>query len=276
MAKHKGMTSVKDGLTMLLALVCVMNAAGQQPVMPGLECDTIVSPAAYRPITVIPSRELTLRKWPSLVVPASLITYGFVALENDGLLRLNHSTRSELREDHPAFITHADNYLQFSPAVAVYALNIAGIGGRHNFRDRTMIYGLSTVLATAMVLPLKKITHVQRPDHSGFNSFPSGHTTMAFASAEFMRQEYRDLSPWYGVAGYAAAAATGALRLYNNKHWVSDVVAGAGFGMLATRMAYWIYPVIKRNIFRDKPVTTMLLPYYQNGGAGLAMVCQLR
>lgn len=258
-----------------MALFYMMAGVGRQPFML-FGGDTTVPLAAYPPTAVLPHSESTPKKWPSLIVPASLITYGFVALENDGLLQLNHSTKSELREDHPAFVSHVDNYLQFSPVVAVYALNIAGVRGRHNFKERTVIYGLSSVLAAAMVMPLKKITHVQRPDHSGFNSFPSGHTTIAFASAEFMRQEYKDVSPWYGVAGYAAAAVTGALRLYNNKHWVSDVVAGAGFGILATRMAYWIYPVMQKKIFRDKPVTTMLLPYYQSGGAGLAMVYQLK
>ena len=79
--------------------------------------------------------------------------------------------------------------------------------------------------------------------------------TTAFAAAEFMRQEYKDVSPLYGIAGYGAATITGILRLYNNKHWVSDVVAGAGFGILSTRLAYWIYPVIKRKLFKDKSMT---------------------
>lgn len=207
----------------------------------------------------------------SVIVPASLIAYGFVAQRNEGLRHLDLSTKSELREDHPTFINHIDNYLQFTPAVAVYALNIAGIKGKHNFKDRTIIYGLTTLLSTAIVFPLKNITHVDRPDHSGFNSFPSGHTTMAFASAEFLRQEYKDVSPWYGVAGYTVAAATGALRMYNNKHWFSDVVAGAGFGILSTKVVYWVYPWIQKKIFREKPVSTMIMPYYQSGGAGLAL-----
>ena len=135
-----------------------------------------------------------------------------------------------------------------------------------------MIYVLSIIISSAIVLPLKHITKVQRPDGSAFNSFPSGYTTTAFAAAEFMRQEYKDVSPWYGVAAYGAAAATGILRLYNNKHWVSDVVAGAGFGILSTKLAYWIYPAIKRKFFKDKPMNTMVMPFYRPGGGGIAMV----
>ncbi|PIH02800.1 hypothetical protein CS542_03390 [Pedobacter sp. IW39] len=50
-------------------------------------------------------------------------------------------------------------------------------------------------------------------------SFPSGHTANAFA-AEFLNQEYRDVSPWIGYAVYTVATASRVLRMYNNKHWV--------------------------------------------------------
>lgn len=208
----------------------------------------------------------------SLILPSAAITYGFISLENDGLQKLNENTKIEITEDHPHPVTKLDNYLQYSPAVAVYTLNALGIKGKNNFRDRTIIYALSTVISTAIVTPLKSITKEQRPDGSDFRSFPSGHTTTAFANAEFMRQEYKDVSQWYAVAGYAAATATGILRLYNNKHWVGDVVAGAGVGILSTNLAYWIYPAIKKRFFKDKPIHAMAIPFYQNKTAGISMV----
>lgn len=208
----------------------------------------------------------------SFIIPAVLITYGFISLGNDGLKTLDNNTKIEIKEHHPTSITNLDNYLQYSPALAVYGLNALGIKGKNNFRDRTIIYALSTAISSAIVLPLKRITKIQRPDGSGYNSFPSGHTTTAFAAAEFMRQEYKNVSPWYGIAGYAAATATGILRLYNNKHWVSDVVAGAGFGIVSTKLSYWLYPVIKRKFFKNKPMSTMVLPFYKSGGGGLSVV----
>ena len=216
------------------------------------------------------------RKIKSLILPTFAIAYGFISLENEGLITLNNNTKIEIKEDHPGPVTKLDNYLQYSPAIAVYGLNALGIKGKNNFRDRTIIYALSTVISSAIVLPLKHITKVQRPDDSRFNSFPSGHTATAFAAAEFMRLEYKDVSLWYGVAAYGAAAATGILRLYNNKHWVSDVVAGAGFGILSTKLAYWIYPVIKRKFFKNKSMNTMVMPFYQNGGGGISMIYNFR
>lgn len=86
-----------------------------------------------------------------------------------------------------------------------------------------------------------------------------------------MWQEYKDVSPWYGIAGFATAAATAYFRLSNNEHWFSDVIAGAGFGIASTRLAYWLYPKIQHKIFRDKSVTTMVLPTYQNGSFGFEL-----
>lgn len=208
----------------------------------------------------------------SFILPTALITYGFISLGSDWLQTLDHNTKIEINEHHPNPVSKIDNCLQYSPALAVYGLNVLGIKGKNNFRDRTIIYALSTVISSAIVLPLKRITKIQRPDGSGFNSFPSGHTTTAFAAAEFMRREYKDVSLWYGIAGYGAAAATGILRLYNNKHWVSDVVAGAGFGILSTELSYRLYPVIKRKFFKNKPMSTMVTPFYQTGGGGLSVV----
>ena len=89
-----------------------------------------------------------------------------------------------------------------------------------------------------------------------------------------MRQEYKDVSPWYGVAGYAMATATGMLRMYNNKHWMSDVVAGAGVGIVSTKLAYWLYPYVKHALWKDKASGPIVMPTYSNGSVGLSFVRQ--
>ncbi len=206
-------------------------------------------------------------------IPAVMIAYGAVSLSSDGLQDWNEGVKEEIWTEHPHKQLHIDNYLQWSPAVAVYGLNLLGIKGKNNFRDRTIIYGMSTLIMGSTVFGLKKLTGEWRPDGSNRFSFPSGHTATAFAAAEFLRKEYQDVSPWYGIAGYAAAAATGYLRMYNNKHWLSDVVAGAGIGILSTDVAYRLYPAVKRWLFsREKKSSTMVMPFYQGGAAGLALV----
>ena len=208
----------------------------------------------------------------SFIVPGVLMVYGVASLKSYPLQAVNKEVREEVWMEHPHSTTSVDDYLRFVPAVAVYGLNAFGIKGKNNFRDRSMIYLMSNVFVCSAVFGVKKLSHELRPDGSDYNSFPSGHTAAAFASAEFLRQEYKDVSPWYGVAGYAAAGATGMLRMYNNKHWVSDVLAGAGVGIASTKLAYLIYPAIKRKLFKDKPVNAMVMPYYQHKGGGIAMV----
>lgn len=74
---------------------------------------------------------------------------------------------------------------------------------------------------------------------SDFASFPSGHTTVAFAAAAAFSGEISRTHPRAGrVASpllYATATAVGASRLYNNKHWASDAIAGAAIGTLVGR-----------------------------------------
>jgi membrane-associated phospholipid phosphatase len=62
------------------------------------------------------------------------------------------------------------------------------------------------------------------------NSFPSGHVTTAFATAAVMRQAYGAEHPWVPVLFYGLGAASAAGRLYQNKHWLSDVLLAAIIG----------------------------------------------
>lgn len=208
----------------------------------------------------------------SLVIPGAMISYGFLSLGINGLKKLDHQFQEDIWINKPHQSNHIDDYLIFVPVLSVYGLNAVGIKGKNNLRDRTMIYLLLSVIQNTTVFSIKKLSHRLRPDSSAYTSFPSGHTTTAFASAEFFYREYKDVSIWYGVAGYTFAAATGYLRMYNNKHWFSDVVAGAGIGILSTKVAYWIYPVIKRKLFKNKPMNTLMMPYYQKGEGGVSLV----
>jgi hypothetical protein len=177
----------------------------------------------------------------SVIVPIVLIDYGFASLKTEGLQELNKEIAEEVTEDAGGFKTRVDDYLKYAPAATVYLLNAAGIKGRHKILDRTIILGISSVLANQLVTFLKHRTNQLRPDGSTFNSFPSGHTTVAFVGAEMMNQEFGWRSPWYSVAGYTMATATGILRVMNNRHWLSDVVTGAGIGILTTKFSYWLY-----------------------------------
>lgn len=211
-----------------------------------------------------------------LIIPATLIGVGVIGLESDWLKFQNKEMRDELQEDIDKRIS-IDDFSQYAPMASVYALNLCGIKGEHNLRDRTVILATSALLMGITTNALKYTTKVQRPDGSSRNSFPSGHTAMAFMGAEFLYQEYKDVSPWIGAAGYTVAAGTGFFRMYNNRHWFTDVLAGAGIGILSTKAAYWLFPAIDRHIFgrssQEKYKNIVLAaPFVSNEGKGISCV----
>ncbi|MDN3588524.1 phosphatase PAP2 family protein [Pedobacter aquatilis] len=208
----------------------------------------------------------------SFIVPAVLAGYGFAAVYDKGALnQLDMSTKAELQEDHPLFAAHVDDSMQFAPAAAVYALNLSGVKGKHNLFDASMLYLTSAAVMGLSTHFVKQGIGRMRPNNNGNNSFPSGHTASAFMAAEFLHQEYKDVNPWIGYAGYFVATTTGTLRMYNNKHWFSDVVAGAGFGIASTKIAYLVYPYIKQVFNKKQTSKFTVMPYYQPRGAGLML-----
>lgn len=216
-----------------------------------------------------------LKKSLMYVPPAAFIGYGVLSLHNKSLQHIDQSIYAERQEDLPGFSTKADNYLQYSPAAVVGLLSISGMQGKSSFTDKMGLYAISTALVSTSVTFFKRNTNKFRPNQSSYTSFPSGHTSVAFAAAEFLNQEYGGRSPWFGIAGYAAAATTGVLRIYNNAHWFSDVVAGAGFGILSTKAAYFVYPQLKKLLPHGK-VSYQILPGYQAGYQGLSLFINIK
>jgi membrane-associated phospholipid phosphatase len=60
-------------------------------------------------------------------------------------------------------------------------------------------------------------------------SFPSGHTTVAFAFSTVLAERIDNI--WARIGFYGMASLTAYARVLNNKHWVSDVIIGAGLGL---------------------------------------------
>lgn len=205
------------------------------------------------------------------IIPAVFIGYGLMAKGDNFIRDLDRTTQAELQEDHPFFSKRADDFMRYVPALAVYGLNLAGVKGRNSYLDATGNYVVSMGIMTGMVAIAKKQSHRLRPDGSGYDSFPSGHSAASFVAAEFLKQEYKEVSPWIGYAGYAVATTTGIFRLYNNKHWVSDVVAGAGVGILSAKLGYLVYPQLKKLIMGKKQTNFNLVPAYQQGAVGFSM-----
>ncbi len=206
-------------------------------------------------------KQRELKPW---IAPAVLVTSGIGTHFMSGL---NEGVRDFMQENL-AYTGSIDDYGQYAPLAAVYLLNLAGVKGKNNFGNRSAIVFKSILLSSTLTYRLKVWVSATRPDGS-VHSFPSGHTSTAFTFAQFMHREYGDRNPWYSVGAYSGAAAVGIMRMAKNAHWLSDVLMGAGIGILSTELVYlthqykWDNEHLKRlDIF----------PFQRGDQKGLSMV----
>jgi len=136
-----------------------------------------------------------------------------------------------------AYSGNLDDYLRYAPLIAVYSLNAFGIRGKNNFGNITALALKSFLLNDLITGHLKKWSDTVRPN-GGNHSFPSAHTSVAFAMAHIMHKEFGEKGIGFSIGAYACATTVGLMRVAKNAHWISDVIAGAGIGMLSTEVVY--------------------------------------
>ncbi|UPS44128.1 phosphatase PAP2 family protein [Prevotella sp. E15-22] len=147
-----------------------------------------------------------------------------------------------------SFKTRIDDYTQFFGPAMTVGLKLGGVEGRSDwprlFASAVMSYGIMAGFVNGIKYTAKEM----RPDGSTANSWPSGHTATSFVGATLLHKEYGlTRSPWYSVAGYGVATATGIMRILNNRHWISDVMSGAGIGIMSTELGYALSDVLFKN-----------------------------
>lgn len=137
-----------------------------------------------------------------------------------------------------------DNVLEYVPTAAVFGLKLLGVPAESSWKRRLSVSVVSFGINAAVTYSLKHTIHEMRPDGTDNHSFPSGHTAVAFCGATTLMHEYRKVSPWIGVAGYAVATTVAVDRVRHNRHHWGDVVAGAAIGVASAEAGYWIGDII--------------------------------
>lgn len=177
-----------------------------------------------------------------------LVAFGFIAKAN------KKDFRQARNNFIPSYKNRFDDFLQHVPLLGTGALQLAGYEGRSNL-GRFFVSGVASYAVMGVIVNSIKYTAKEmRPDGSTANSFPSGHTATAFTAATIMHKEYGlTRSPWWSILGYGCATTTGIMRTLNNRHWISDVLVGAGIGVISTDLGYLIGDLIykKKGIVRE-------------------------
>ena len=145
-----------------------------------------------------------------------------------------------------------DDYLRLIPLGATVALKACGVQSRDDWQHLLLNAGVSTLVSAATTYTLKNTIHDTRPDGTDRHAFPSGHAAIAFSGAHVLYKEYKDVSPWIGIGGYAVATAVSLDRIRRNRHRWDDVAAGAAIGIASTELSYWLgsklWPSNKENL----------------------------
>lgn len=170
----------------------------------------------------------------------------FVAAEG-GILFTDKSVKNFFQEHRTGSLDKVSkNFLE--PFGGNYSLLIMsgflahGILAKNNKSVSTSLLSLESFLLASVIVRIPKtLVGRDRPDIASDqfqfngpfhgNSFPSGHTTAVFSVASVIATQYRE-TKWVPITAYSVASLVGLSRIYDNKHWLSDVVAGAAIGTL--------------------------------------------
>ncbi len=222
----------------IIGVFLVCSSIGQYTTMPdSLQPgkQTVYTDTKEPPVTV-----------KSFILPAALISLGAVSIHNNTPIS-NTGVKNFRDRNFPDFHTTLDNYLQLLPTAVGYGMMINN--KEHRFWPYTKKVVLTEAVMLALVYPAKNWVGEKRPDSGTPNSFPSGHTAQAFASATVFADEFGRHRFWLQASAYTCATSVAVLRVLNNRHYAGDVIAGAGFGILSAKLSEWIIEPHGRKVY---------------------------
>ncbi len=165
--------------------------------------------------------------------------------EKTGFQQNYNNPNTRIRLIKYNFHNEIDNYTQYVPLALTIGLKIGGVESRSDWPRFWASSAASAAIMAGLVNGIKYTASEMRPDGSTRNSWPSGHTATAFMAATILHKEYGlTRSPWFSVGAYTLATATGVMRVLNNRHWISDVLSGAGIGIMSVELGYGLMDLL--------------------------------
>lgn len=176
-----------------------------------------------------------------LIAPGALLVYGGLKPVINGIPKLDDRIKASVQQRYPGFHTNAANYLMWAPSASVYAMDALHVKTAHNFREHLIIEAGSVLITGGIGYGMRLISRNIDVYNTSDTKFPSGHTANAFRGAEIVHQELKKTHPVWSYSGYIVATGVGMLRIYGKEHLLSEVLSGAGLGILSTKLTYWIF-----------------------------------
>lgn len=171
------------------------------------------------------------------------MTYAGLALFTSSIIIKNNSEPLSSARFKPAsgFASSVNDYAHLSPYALIAGLKVAEYEGQSATPRLLTAAFLSNAIMAVSTEAIKQYAQSERPDATDEDSYVSGHTATAFTAATILHNEYgRTRSPWFSLGGYSVATGTAMLRILNNRHRTVDVIGGAGIGIMAAELGYYI------------------------------------
>lgn len=181
----------------------------------------------------------------ALIIPGTLLLYGGLKPVINGIANIDNSVSAHVKQNYPDFHTTAADYLMWAPGAWLYVMDVVKIKTAHNFGEHLMIDAGSILITAGIGYGMRIISRNIKAYTSMNTKFPSGHTANAFRGAEILHQELKESNKLLSYSGYIVATTVGVLRIYNKDHLLSEVLAGAGLGILSSKLTYWIFDKVK-------------------------------
>ena len=164
--------------------------------------------------------------------------------------------------------TNIDDYTRFAPIAGMYLVDGLGVEAENHWFDQTKNATLSLLVTQIITTGLKVNIDKERPNGANNEALPSGHTSLAFASATVLYEEFKNTEPLLAYSGYTFALTTAYLRMAKNKHWFSDVILGSAVGIAVTKLIYHFDYLFTWNPFK-KSEKLVIVPNFDYSGTGL-------
>jgi hypothetical protein len=198
------------------------------------------------------------------ILPVSLITSGMIISGSN----FEKNIKKKLRDGEGVidYSIPVDDLIQYLPIAELCIADVLGVRSKNHWFDQAKYLVISNAITAALTHGAKVLINKERPNGADY-SFPSGHSSFSFTNATILYEEFHNTAPVFSYSGYVLTSMVGSLRVINNKHWISDVLAGAGLGILVTRMVYYFEPLKNWNPCRKIDNVTFIPEINSSGGS---------